>query len=74
MTVRTISEGDQQITVQVLRRTDVLGGAYWQGRAMFQIAGGHARGDVVTTLRHATVDAAEAAAIALARASGWGRR
>jgi hypothetical protein len=74
MTVRTITEGDHQVTVQVLRRTDILGGAYWQGRAMFQIAGGRARGDVVTTMRHATADAAENAAIALARASGWGRR
>ncbi|MBD9478839.1 hypothetical protein [Pseudoxanthomonas sp. PXM02] len=74
MSVRTIVEGDQQITVQVLRRTDVLGNDYWQGRAMFQLAGGRARGDVVTTMRHATAEAAERAAIALARASGWGTR
>ena len=74
MGVKTITEDGHQITVQVLQRTDVLGASYWQGRAMFQIADGRARGDVVTTARHATTDAAEAAAIALARASGWGRR
>jgi hypothetical protein len=74
MSVRTITDGDHQITVQVLQKTDVLGATYWQGRAMFQIADGRARGDVVTTARHATPDAAETAAIARARASGWGVR
>lgn len=74
MSVRTITEDDHQVTVQVLQKVDVLGATYWQGRAMFQIAGGHARGDVVTTARHKTADAAEVAAIALARASGWGVR
>ncbi len=72
MSVRTITEDGHQITVQVLQKTDLLGSTYWQGRAMFQIAGGRARGDVVTTLRHVTPEAAENAAIASARASGWG--
>jgi hypothetical protein len=74
MTVRTITEDSHQITVQVLQRTDILGATYWQARAMFQIAEGRARGDVVTTGRHATPEAAENAAIALARRSGWGQR
>jgi hypothetical protein len=74
MSVRTITENGHQVTVQVLQRTDVLGTSYWQGRAMFQIADGRARGDVVTTVCYATPGAAETAAIALARASGWGRR
>lgn len=73
MSVRTITEDGHQVTVQVLQKTDVLGATYWQGRAMFQIADGRARGDVVTTARHATPAAAETAAIALARASGWGK-
>lgn len=71
MSVRTITDTGHRITVQVLQKTDVLGATYWQGRAMFRIADGRARGDVVTTARHASPEAAETAALALARASGW---
>ncbi|CAN7234172.1 hypothetical protein LJR168_003292 [Pseudoxanthomonas sp. LjRoot168] len=71
MSVKTITEDGRQLTVQTLQRTDALGASYWQGRAMFRIAEGRARADVVTRSRHATREAAENAAIALARANGW---
>ena len=71
MSVKTITEDGRQLTVQTLQRTDALGASYWQGRAMFRIAEGRARADVITRSRHATREAAENAAIALARANGW---
>ena len=71
MSVKTITEDGRQLTVQTLQRVDALGTTYWQGRAMFRIADGRARADVVTRSRHATREAAEHAAIALARANGW---
>ncbi len=40
---------------------------------MFRIASGQARVDVVTRTRHPTREAAERAALALARENGWGR-
>ncbi|MBL8256789.1 MAG: hypothetical protein JNJ62_09325 [Pseudoxanthomonas mexicana] len=74
MSVRTLTEDGHSITVQVLKKIDFFGASYWQGRAMFPFADGRARGDVVTTTRYGTPEAAERAAIALARASGWGTR
>ena len=71
MTVKTITEDGRQLTVQTLQKVDPLGVTYWQGRAMFRIAHGSARADVVTRTRHATRESAENAAIALARANGW---
>ena len=71
MSVKTITEHGRQLTVQTLQRVDALGTTYWQGRAMFRIADGRARADVVTRSRHATREAAEQAAIALARTNGW---
>ena len=61
------------LTVQTLERVDALGATYWQARAMFRTASGQARVDVVTRTRHATREAAERAALALARDNGWGR-
>lgn len=71
MSVKTITENGRQLTVQTLQKVDPLGVTYWQGRAMFRIADGRARADVVTRTRYATRESAENAAIALARANGW---
>ncbi|HEY0862298.1 hypothetical protein MUU77_03295 [Pseudoxanthomonas sp. F37] len=73
MSVSTIVEHGCPLTVQTLERVDALGARYWQARAMFRIASGQARVDVVTRSRHATREAAERAALALARENGWGR-
>nr|WP_298152533.1 hypothetical protein [uncultured Pseudoxanthomonas sp.] len=73
MSVSTIIEHGCPLTVQTLERVDALGATYWQARAMFRIASGQARVDVVTRTRHATREAAERAALALARENGWGR-
>lgn len=56
MSVRTITENGYQLTVESLEKVNHLGMAYWQGRAMFRVADGHARADVVTSaqLRIAT--------------------
>ena len=48
MSVRTIVEHGCPLTVQTLERVDALGATYWQARAMFRIASGQARVDVVT--------------------------
>ncbi|TQM12136.1 hypothetical protein FB548_2063 [Pseudoxanthomonas sp. 3HH-4] len=71
MTVRTITDNGHQLTVQTIEKIDPLEMVYWQGRAMFRIAEGRARVDVVTTERHVSRDRAESAAIALARRNGW---
>ena len=71
MSVKTITEGGRQLTVQTLERAGPSGTTYWQGRAMFRIADGRARADVVTRTRYVTRESAESAAIALARANGW---
>ncbi len=73
MTVKTITENGHQLTGQILQRTDASGLSYWQARAMFRVANQTARGDVITTSRHASTEAAERAAIRLARDHGWGR-
>lgn len=72
MSVRTITERGYQLTVQTVEKTDALGATYWQGRAMFRIAEGRARADVVTMARHGSRENAESAAVALARRNGWG--
>ena len=73
MSVRTIVEHGCPLTVQTLERVDALGATYWQARAMFRTASGQARVDVVTRTRHPTREAAERAALALARDNGGGR-
>jgi hypothetical protein len=73
MSVKTISELGHQLTVQVWKKTDQFGRAYWQARAMFRIAGDSARVDVITASRHGASEAAERAVVQLARDNGWGR-
>lgn len=72
MSVRTITDNGHSLTVQTVEKTDHLGARYWQGRAMFRVAGARARVDVITTARHATRESAESAALALAHKNGWG--
>lgn len=72
MSVRTITENGYQLTVESLEKVNHLGMAYWQGRAMFRVADGHAQADVVTSAQYAHRDSAEEAVIALARKNGWG--
>lgn len=72
MTITTLVENGHPLTVQTLQRRDHLGAAFWQGRAMFRFAQGTARGDVVTTARYLTPEAAEKAVVDLARKAGWG--
>lgn len=72
MSVRTIADNGYQLTVQTIERIDALGAPYWQARAMFRIADGRARADVITTAHHGTRESAESAAVALARRNGWG--
>lgn len=74
MSVKTITEGDQSLTIQTLQKVDHLGAHYWQARAMFRIADGRARADVITSVRHASVAHAERAVVELARRNGWGLR
>lgn len=72
MSVTTITENGRQVTIQTIEKTDHLGATYWQGRAMFRVAGERARVDVITSARHQTSKSAEASVLALARRNGWG--
>jgi hypothetical protein len=74
MTVKTIIESGHRLTIQTLDRVDHLGVSYWQARAMFRVANESARVDVITRSRHPTAEAAERAAVQLARDNGWGSR
>jgi hypothetical protein len=73
MSVKTISELEHQLTVQIWEKTDQFAKPYWQARGMFRIAGNTARVDVITASRYASGDAAERAVVQLARDNGWAR-
>lgn len=72
MNTKTIARNGKPLTLQTFQKADLLGITFWQGRAMFRIAGDTARVDVVTTERHGCPQSAEDAVIALAIENGWG--
>lgn len=72
MTVRTITEGDAELTLTTDQVRPQFGPPYWRCRAEFWIGHGHAKVDITTNARHDTEEDAERAALKMAHDNGWG--
>ena len=71
--MKTIIENGVLLKINALERRSDFGIAYWQARYSFATGRGTARWHGVTVALHGTEEAAEQAALAMARSQGWGR-
>jgi hypothetical protein len=73
MSERSIIEKGAELRVSTYQR-HTMGIAYWQSRAEFSIADGHARMHVTSMTAHASPEDAEKSVLELARECGWGQQ
>lgn len=71
--MKTMVEHGRTLEIVARERRSDFGIAYWQARYSFATGTGTARLHGVTVALHRTEEAAEQAALAMARTQGWGR-
>lgn len=71
--MKIIIENDALLKLAVEQKETNFGIRYWQARYSFLSGSGTARWHGITVALHASEEAAESAALALARTEGWGR-